>query len=356
MMFRACVFAVLLLTSFGLRGESYDPNAPQKYTVLTLSAAIIDYLFLISEDELRAVTHEKGSWAPIDYPTLTSILDRNPGISKMVPGGSGANIIKGLAQLGEQCAIVGKIGNDDKGEFYVNSMKNLGIGLFLERGNLPTGQAICLITPDANRTFRTYLGASHSLSDLPIHPEMFQEVKLFHIEGYQLVDRELVSKALQIAKNAQVKISMALANTEIVRRNKEFILEILDKYVDIVFCNEKEAKALLGLPALEACGKLASLCEVAVVTMSHKGAWVQRGAEKSFQPPMLVNVIDRTGACDLYASGFLYGYLHGDSLDKCNWLGMLLSSYVVKRIGAEIPDPIWVEIRERIQEEGAVFD
>ena len=71
---------------------------------------------------------------------------------------------------------------------------------------------------------------------------------------------------------------------------------------------------------------------------------------------MLVNVIDRTGACDLYASGFLYGYFYGDSLDKCNWLGMLLSSYVVKRIGAEIPDPIWVEIRERIQEEGAVFD
>ncbi|NGX51599.1 MAG: Pseudouridine kinase, partial [Chlamydiae bacterium] len=237
-MLRAILFAAILLFQVGVRGESYDPNAPKEYAVLSLSAAIIDHFFTISDQQLNLVTNEKGSWAPIDYATLTSILDRNQGASKMLPGGSGANVMKGLAQLGEACAIVGKVGSDDKGEYYIKRMNELGVGTYLERGRLPTGQAICLITPDGERTFRTYLGASHSLTDLNLDPQIFHTAELFHLEGYQLVDQDLVIRTLRMAKDANVKVSMDLANVEVVRRHKEFISKILDKYIDILFCNE----------------------------------------------------------------------------------------------------------------------
>lgn len=129
-----------LFFQLGLSAESKD------YSVISLSAAIIDHFFLISEEQLRSITLEKGNWVPIDYPTLCSILECNPNLAKMVPGGSGANVMKGLAQLGESCAIVVKVGSDDKGEFYIQSMTEIGVEFFLEKGSLPTGQSICLIT------------------------------------------------------------------------------------------------------------------------------------------------------------------------------------------------------------------
>lgn len=331
-------------------------STEKEYQVLGLSAAIIDHYFFVTDEQLQAMSQEKGGWAPIDYSTLASILVKNKGATKMVPGGSGANVIKGLSHLGEKCAMIGKIGSDDKGEYYLNKMKELGVTPLLRKGTLPTGQAVCLITPDGERTFRTYLGASHSLSDLEFDPDIFEKTRLFHIEGYQLVDPDLVIRTLKIAKQAGLVISMDLANVEIVRRNKEFIHDILDKYIDILFCNEREAKEITGLPASSACDKLSAFCEVAVVTMSERGSWVRRGNEKVYMEALSVNAIDTTGAGDLYASGFLHGYLHNAPLKKCAWLGAYVAAQVVKRIGAEIPVGVWEDIRQTISEEGKAFD
>lgn len=206
------------------------------------------------------------------------------------------------------------------------------------------------ITPDGKRTFRSYLGASHSLTDLALNPQFFTPAALFHIEGYQLVDQDLVRRALKMAKEAGVKVSMDLANVALVRSHQAFILETLEKYVDIVFCNESEAKELLGLSPSEACTALSKVCEVAVVTMSEKGSWAQKGEEKCYTPAFDVVTVDTTGAGDFYASGFLHGYLNHASIEKCAWIGTLVASYVVKRIGAEIPPPVWEEIRMRIEE------
>jgi len=333
--------------------KPYDPEEPKEYHILSLSAAIIDHYFFISDEQLKSVTNEKGSWAPIDFETLTSILDKNLNSSKMIPGGSGANVIKGLAQLGEKCAIVGKVGSDDKGDYYFKKLKGWGIVPIFEKGTLPTGQAICLITPDGERTFRTYLGASHSLTDLHIDKSLFNEkVRLFHIEGYQLVDPDLTLRTLKLAKEFGITISLDLANEQIVRRNKEFILEVLEKYVDILFCNEKEAKVLTGLKASQACEELSKYCDVAIVTMSERGSWAKRGIEKVYMKALSVKAIDTTGAGDLYASGFLHGYLNGWSLKESAWLGAYVASEVVKRVGAEIPDSIWEEILKRIAKKG----
>lgn len=356
-MIKSLLFSFFLtLTTFLYAGE---PPADQEsgYEVLTLSAAIIDHYFSISEAELKTMSSEKGGWAPIDYPTLRAIMDQGIEVSKMVTGGSGANVIKGMAQLGNKCAIVGKIGDDEKGKYYIKKLRSLGITPLFEKESLPTGQAICLITPDGERTFKTYLGASHSLSSLHLDDEVWStDLRLFHIEGYQLLDRDLVIRALKLAKAKGIKISLDLANVEIVRRNKEFIQEIIEKYVDIVFCNEQEAHILTQASASESCDHLGSLCEVAVVTMSERGSWARIGDKKEYMEALSVAAIDTTGAGDLYAAGFLHGYLSGASLKKCVWLGALTSSYVVKRVGAEIPDNVWEEIQERISNEGKSFD
>ena len=311
---------LLLVFIFG--GTTLYANSPTKTPeVLSLSAAIVDHFFLISEEQLRTITIEKGTWAPIDHATLTEILQRNPNISRMVTGGSGVNVIKGLAHFDHSCAVVGKIGADDKGDFFLRNIRRLGVESYLQQGKLPTGQAICFITPDAERTFRSYLGASHSLTDMELKNEYFEGVTLFHIEGYQLVDPDLVLRALKKAKKMGVTVSLDLANVEIVRRNKEFLLQILPEYVDIVFCNESEAKEFTGLSPKEACSNLASFCEVAVVTMSERGCWTQSGKSLFYSPAFAVNALDSTGAGDLFASGFLHGYLTHEPLQKCAWLG-----------------------------------
>ncbi|MBF5059537.1 adenosine kinase [Candidatus Neptunochlamydia vexilliferae] len=344
------IFFLLLFLQSILLGESYDPNAPKEYGVLGLTGAIIDHYFFITNEELKAMAEEKGSWAPIDYPTLCSLLNKNKGAAQMAPGGSGSNVIKGLAQLGQKCAIVGKVGNDDKGKYYSKKMKELGVVPLLEEGALPTGQAVCLITPDRERTFRTYLGASHSLTDLKFDPSIFEKVDLFHLEGYQLVDPDLVIRTLKLAKEANVLISVDLASLEVVRRNKTFIRNILEKYIDIVFCNEVEAEELTGLKPKEASRFLSELCAVSVVTMSDRGSWVS-GKEKQFRMGVFpVQVIDTTGAGDLYASGFLHGYLTGKPLEKCAQMGTICASYVIKRVGAEIPDQVWTEIKGLFEE------
>jgi len=353
--FKAIIFSLLFLSPLtSLQAKTLPPT--KEYNVLSLSSAIIDHYFFISDDQLKFMANEKGTWTPIDHETLSRILQKNTGAAKTIPGGSGANVLKGFCHLGGKCAVIGKVGSDDKGEFYVKRLKEQGITPLMQQGALPTGQAVCLITPDGERTFRSYLGASHSLSDLKFDPEVFKKADLYHIEGYQLVDPDLVIKTLKIAKKAGTLISMDLANIEIVRRNKEFIHNILEKYVDIIFCNEKESEALTGLSASEACDKLSAFCKVAVVTMSERGSWVRSGNEKVFMEAFAANAIDSTGAGDLYAGGFLYGYLNEMPLNECAWLGSLLASYVVRRIGAEIPEPIWEEIRSIISKSDKAFD
>jgi len=333
-----------------LKGETAQKQVPE---VLSLGAAIVDHFFMISDEQLRTITltAEKGTWAPIDYETLCTILKRNPDAFQIVPGGTAVNVMKGLSHFKHPCRVVGKIGSDDKGEFYLRMMRKLGIDAQLEEGKLPTGQSICFITPDAERTFLTYLGSSHSLTDMKLEDHLFEGVRLFHLEGFQLVDPDLTITALKKAKRAGMTISMDLANIEIVRRNKDFLLKILPKYVDIVFCNEQEAKELFGLPAKEACSALANFCEVAVVTMSERGCWTQSGNSLFYTPAFNVKAIDSTGAGDLFASGFLHGFLCEEPLQKCSWLGSLVSSYVVKVVGAEIPQALWKEIHDRIDSE-----
>ena len=191
---------------------------------------------------------------------------------------------------------------------------------------------------------------------LTLTQQFLRKSTLFHVEGYQLNDPDLVFRTLETAKAAGLIISIDLANAEIVCRNKTFIRQMLNEYVDVVFCNELEAEELTGLSPAEACDELSTLCSIAVVTMGEQGSWARRGNEKIHMEALPTKAIDTTGAGDLYASGFLHGYLKGASLKECMWQGTYIAAQVVKRIGAEIPEDIWEDIQLKILEEGKAFD
>ena len=136
---RRILFTLLLtLSAHSLRCEV--PELTKEYGVVGLSASLIDHYFFITDEQLRSMTSDKGGWAPIDYPTLSDLLKKNKGEAKMIPGGSGANVIKGMCQLGQKCAVIGKVGSDDMGEYYTQKMKDLGITPLLAKGDLPTGK------------------------------------------------------------------------------------------------------------------------------------------------------------------------------------------------------------------------
>ena len=345
------VFNALLMSCFFCITTLKAETPKKTPEVLSLCSAMVDHFFLISEEQMHLFMLEKGTWAPIDYPTLCSILKNNPNASRMLPGGSGVNVIKGLAQLNHRCAALGKIGSDEKGEFFLRSLRKLGIATYMQEDKIPTGQAICFITPDAERTFCTYMGASHNLTEMQLDDSLFEGITLFHVEGFQLVDRDLLTRALNKAKKAGIQVSLDLGNHKIVQSNREFLLDILPEYVDFVFCNQAEARELTGLPPKEACTYLASLCEVAVVTMGERGCWTQSGKSLFYTPSFAVNAVDTTGAGDLFASGFLHGILADEPLQKCAWLGSLVASYVVGVVGSQIPDHMWEEIHKRIEKE-----
>lgn len=307
----------------------------KSYDVLSLSSAILDHFIFISDDKLSTLTNEKGNWAPIDYQTLGKLLkDQTP---KVLPGGSGTNVMKGLAKLGKKCAIIGQIGFDEKGKLFQKSLDDLGIESSLNMGVLPTGQAICFITPDGERTFRTYIGAAHSLSDVRLGDKYFKESRHFHLEGYQLIDEDLCLQALVKAQTEKMTISIDLANPRVISEHKEFLLKILPRFIDFVFCNEPEAKALTGKAPKEAAIALAEMCKVSVVTVGQKGSYAVRNGEVVFAPAQDVNTIDLTGAGDSYASGFLYGLLEGLPLKECARIGTEIAANVVQVVGADIP-------------------
>jgi len=282
---------------------------------------------------------------------LSPIVNKNAfkNIKKalLVPGGSCCNTIKAMASLGEKCGLIGKLGRDSSGRYYRDSMSDRGvIPLMIEDAHHRTGEVICLITPNGERTMKAFLGASLQMTENDLLPQDFQGVKLLHVEGYSIYNQPLTFRAMELAKQNQSMVSFDLGSFELVRQFKPTILNMLKNHVDIVFANSEEARELIGeskdakvRDVAEKCADyLAQYCKVAVVMMGKEGCWVKSGNEKYACPADVVaNPIDTTGAGDLFAAGFLYGYLQGYTLQQCARLGSLSGCEVVKVLGAEVP-------------------
>jgi len=314
---------------------------PNSFDIIGIGSAFMDYILMVEESFLHDVPGEKGGMEPIDHKTMLSILAANGGHPAYVAGGSCTNVIKGLACLGQRCALAGTVGDDDAGKHLVESVQKLGITEFYTKLPVPTGHALCLVTPDGKRTCRTYLGASQEMKPEYLEIGMFEGVRLVHIEGYSLLYPEVTERAMRLAKEAKALVSFDMASFEIARGFKKHILELLEKYVDIVFANEDESLALTGFNPQATCDVLRNFCQVSVVLMGKDGCWVGQKEDSVYCQAFPVEPIDTTGAGDCFASGFLHGYLLGKRLEECARYGALAGRAVVQVVGAELPPATW---------------
>ncbi len=319
------------------------------YEVLTISDAIVDYVLFVDDAYLDEIPGQRGGSCLVDEATFAQIVEKSRAFPYRSPGGSAINMIKGLQMLGHSTGLMTTVGYDADGTLITKELKEKGIELITETSWTSTGKSACLVTPNGDRTMRTYLGASTENGSLPLHEGAFANISHFHLEGYQLFHRDLVKKAIVLARKAGASISIDLSSFEIVRINHDFIWELLQEgAIDLLFCNQEEAKMMTSLGPKEASKVLSKFCQVAIVTMGDQGCWTTSGHFQCKCDAYSVDVVDTIGAGDLFISGFLHGYLTAEPLTTCTKWATLLASHAVQVIGAEIPDYEWRVIHREI--------
>lgn len=319
--------------------------------VLGMGNALVDIMTMLRDDSLlKEFRLPKGSMQLVDREFSDKIDKATDHLEKKTAsGGSAANTIHGLAALGIETAFIGKVGNDRFGKFFSEDMKKNNINPVLLKGKQATGKAMALISPDSERTFATYLGAAVELTPADITEDLFTGYDFFHIEGYLVQNHDLISHAVQLAKQKGLMVSLDMASYNVVEQNLDFLSRILKDYVDIVFANEEEAKAFTGKLPEDAVIEFSEHCDIAVVKTGKKGSWVMKGSELHGVQPINANSVDTTGAGDLYAAGFIFGLIKNYPLNRCGDLGSLLAGKTIEVIGPKMDSVKWAEVRSLIQ-------
>lgn len=318
--------------------------------VIGMGNALVDVLVKIDDDQLLAnFGLPKGSMQLVDKDKSQMIIGALSHLKyDIASGGSAANTINGLANLGLATGYIGKIREDKFGEVFRKDMTDKGIAAFLLPGSQDTGIATTLISLDSQRTFGTYLGAAVELAAADVKQEYFEGYDYFHIEGYLVQNHELIESAVKLAKEVGLKVSIDLASYNVVEANLDFLHQLVRDYVDIVFANEEESKAFTGLEPEAALEEIATMCEIAIVKVGAKGSLVKAGGDQVSVGAIRANPVDTTGAGDLYAAGFLFGLSNNYSLKKCAQLGGLLGGNVIEVIGPKMDANRWEAIKAKV--------
>jgi sugar/nucleoside kinase (ribokinase family) len=258
----------------------------------------------------------------------------------------------GIGQLNGRSRFVGKRGNDDIGQFFQKALVDRGVEPCLITSDLPTGRVLSIITPDAQRTMITYLGASADTRPEEITPDCFQDSEVVHMEGYLLFNPDLMAASLNAAKMAGALISLDLASFTVVEQSKAILDDIIGQYVDILIANEDEALAYTGeRDEALALDRLARYVDIAVLKVGARGSFIKNNGYVSRIPAQGSGpAIDTTGAGDLWASGFLYGLVNGFTHEKSGRLASACGYEVCQVVGADIPADGWTRIRKQLEE------
>lgn len=316
--------------------------------VMGVGSPIVDTLIRVEESVLATIGGEKGGMELVDGDWMAAALARIEGQQIEAPGGSAGNTAAGLARLGARVSFLGKVGNDIGGKFYVDRFAELGGDTQrFKQGDVANGRCLSLVTPDSERTMRTNLGAAMTLSPDEVSAADFEGVRHAHIEGYLLFNPDLMDKVLASAVATGCTVSLDLASFEVVNATRDRLPGILNQSVDLVFANEEEASAYFGGKGSprEWAVELAKITRVAAVKVGKDGAYIASAGGVDHVPAQRVErVIDTTGAGDLWAAGFLYGWTRGMPLDRCARIGSLLGAEVIQILGADIPADTWQRI------------
>jgi sugar/nucleoside kinase (ribokinase family) len=320
--------------------------------ILGIGNALVDVVTMIDDPSLlEKFSLPKGSMQLVDRNKSTLIKSGTSGYPKTyAPGGSAANTIHGIALLGAETGFIGSIGKDETGDIFENDFINVGVKPMLLRRDTPTGTSVSLVTTDTERTMATHLGAAIELNAEDLNRGYFKGFDILYMEGYLIINKELVLEACRLAKESNMKIAIDLASYNVVEENLGSFKEVIEKYVDILFANEEEAKAFTGMDAETSLYRISELCETAVVKTGAEGSIVKRGDEVIRIGILPVKPVDTTGAGDAYASGFLYGMANDEPLENCGLFGAILAGKAIETSGARIIGEKWKEIRKLINE------
>jgi len=328
-------------------------NVPSLFDLIGVGSPIMDLLAPIPEAFLEQVAGDKGGMLLVDHDEMKTILDRLPSVPAHSTGGSAANVTFNATRLGLRTTFLGKLGNDEFAQRYRSQFENVGVdGSRFKRGELANARCLALVTPDAQRTMRTDLGAAMTLTPQEVQAADFVGCRHAHIEGYLAFNRELADAALAAARQAGTTVSLDLSSFEVVGASREWLFSQFKGGIDIVFANEDEIRALFpsrGNSSYEDLAReLADLGVLAAVKVGADGAWLAHdGKTHRIEPVRVPEVLDTNGAGDAWAAGFLYGYLHGWSLPDCGALASHLGAETVRHMGPIIPPSHWLDVHTR---------
>ena len=306
--------------------------------ILGIGNAIVDVLCKVDDNFLKKNSLTKSTMKLIDeneFKTLISLLD----IEDTISGGSVANSIVGLSQLGNNVGFIGKVSDDNLGQKYEDGLKKEKVNYLYNKTNEPisTGSCLILITPDSERTMCTYLGTAGKINDRDIDDKIVRESEITFLEGY-LWDEGEPKKAFDKAINNSNKVAMSLSDLFCVERHKDQFLELVKNRLDIVFANEQEILSLIDSKSFdEVISFSKSLKKNIIITRGKKGAIaINKNEIFECSAKKNLNIKDLTGAGDLFAAGYLHGVTNKMSTKESLIKGTELSAKIIQKIGARI--------------------
>lgn len=310
--------------------------------VLGISNAIVDVLAHVDEEFLARIEAPKGSMILIDAHRAHEIYDIMGPATEM-SGGSVANTIAGMANLGARAAYIGRVAADQLGRIFVHDMRSLGVDMRVEPApdGAPTARCYVLITPDGQRTMQTYLGACIELDRDSVTEQTIGEPELILLEGYVWDTphgQGAVNTAMAMAAQRATSVALSLSDAECVDRHRQAFLDAIEQHVAVVVADDTEAMSLFEVDTFEAAVEHAEQIDcLFALTRSEKGSVIVNGEEKIVQTAYPVEtVIDTTGAGDAYAAAFLYGWVNGRSLAECAELGSYAGAAVIQQMGGRL--------------------
>lgn len=321
-------------------------------TITGIGSALVDVLINETDEFLYKLNKEKGGMTYVTSAEQQDIISASSQIPVIVPGGAACNTILGVGNLGGTARFIGARGEDEYGDIFEDKVWECQVEPVLSYFDTPTGKVLSIVTPDAQRSMFTDLGASSLLDPADVTSQMFSDTAIALVEGYLLFNRDLMMAAVKAAKAAGTLVALDLASFEVVNASQDILPDLVKEYVDILIANEDEAKAYTGesdeSAALE---KLSVNVTYAVLKVGSRGSYIWHNNTVTRIEPVKGNdPVDTTGAGDLWAAGFLYGIANGLSIEKSGRLGSMCGYEVCQVMGAQIPEQVWKKIRATIEE------
>jgi sugar/nucleoside kinase (ribokinase family) len=330
----------------------YNKIDGRKKLVVGVGSALIDILAHESDAFVEKAGAIKGGMVYVDNTVIDDTAKMVGQKPIVVPGGSACNTMVGIGQLNGRARFVGKCGKGSMGQLLRADLERQNVEPMLFESDSPTGRVLSIITPDAQRSMLTFLGAAAQTQPREMTPACFKDAAIVHIEGYLLFNSDLFATIIESAHDAGALISLDLASFNVVEASKAVLTGFVEKYIDILVANEDEALAYTGIKEeSQALTALAAQVDIAVLKRGARGSLISyKGEHIRIKPLGDGSAVDTTGAGDLWASGFLYGVVNQMPLDQCGRLGSRCGHAVCQVVGTNIPEDQWITIRKSVEE------